>query len=49
MSEIREEIDQPVNIQEIKDLHLKYVALAKDAQKREDRVLSESYYQRAEY
>lgn len=49
MSKIREEKNQPVNIQEIKDLHLKYVVLAKDAQKREDLVLSESYYQRAEY
>ena len=49
MRGMREETDQPMNRQKMKDLHLKYMALAKDAQEREDRVLSESYYQRAEY
>jgi hypothetical protein len=49
MRKIRQESDQPINTQSMKALHLKYMALAKDAQVREDRVLSESYYQRAEY
>jgi hypothetical protein len=49
MHGIREETGQPINRQNMKALHLKYMALAKDAQEREDRVLSESYYQRAEY
>jgi hypothetical protein len=49
MRGIREETHEPINRQQVKDLHLKYMSLAKDAQEKEDRVLSESYYQRAEY
>lgn len=49
MRGIREETGQPINRENMKALHLKYMALAEDARKREDRVLSESYYQRAEY
>lgn len=49
MYEMREETEQSVNRKKLEDLHYKYINLAKEAQKREDRVLSESYYQRAEY
>ena len=49
MRGIQQEISQPISRQNMEALHLKFMALAKDAQEREDRVLSESYYQRAEY
>ena len=44
-----EKTERLVNREQIEALHLKYMTLAKDAQEKEDRVLSESYYQRAEY
>lgn len=49
MRRIQEATGQPINKQKMEGLYLKYINLAKDAQKREDWVLSESYYQRAEY
>lgn len=49
MREMQTEISQPTNKQMVEGLYLKYINLAKDATKMEDRVLSESYYQRAEY
>jgi hypothetical protein len=48
MHTMREKTDQPIN-RKMEGLHLKYINLAKDAQDRGDQVLSESYYQRAEY
>ena len=45
----RERTGQPINRTKVEELHHQYIALAKTAQKNEDRVLSESYYQRAEH
>jgi len=49
MRGMRKETEQPIDRTQIDGLHRKYITLAKDAQDRGDRILSESYYQRAEY
>ncbi len=49
MNTPRERTEQPINRTKVEELHHQYIALAKTAQKNEDRVLSESYYQRAEH
>ena len=45
----REETDQSINRKNIEDLYHKYMTLAMESQKKGNRVLSESYYQQAEY
>lgn len=49
MGTIRKETDQSMNRKKMEDLYNKYVTLAKEVSKGEDRVLRESYYQLAEY
>lgn len=49
MHRIQEQTGQPVNNQKMAGLYIKYINLAKDAEKMEDRILSESYYQHAEH
>jgi hypothetical protein len=49
MGTIRKETDQSINRKKMEDLYHKYISLAKEASKKEDRVLAESYYQLAEY
>ncbi|MCE3230839.1 MAG: hypothetical protein K0R52_767 [Alphaproteobacteria bacterium] len=43
------ETKQPTNRGKVESLYNKYITLAKEAQKREDYVLAEGYYQRAEH
>ena len=45
----REETDQFINRKNIEDSYHKYMTLAMESQKKGNRVLSESYYQQAEY
>jgi hypothetical protein len=49
MGTIRKETDQSINRKKMEDLYRKYITLAKDVSKKEDRILAESYYQLAEY
>lgn len=46
---MQEESGQPMDRQKMEGLHLKYINLAKDAEKLGDRILSENYYQHAEH
>jgi hypothetical protein len=46
---MHDETKQPTNRGKVEGLYNKYITLAKEAQKREDYVLAEVYYQRAEH
>ncbi|MCE3230766.1 MAG: hypothetical protein K0R76_17 [Alphaproteobacteria bacterium] len=50
MRTIREEIGESINKKKAQDLYSTYITLALETRKkRENRILFESYYQRAEY